>query len=51
MSYVPVKFEVAMSNGLGGDRITRNMTDGQTDGPWTDFGMKLKYPFFLKKRV
>ena len=45
MSYVHVKFEVAMSNGLGGDRITRNGTDGR----WTDFGIKLIYPFFLKK--
>ena len=27
MSYVPVKFEVAMSNGLRGDSITRNVMD------------------------
>ena len=27
----PAKFEVAMSNGLGEDTITRNVTDGLTD--------------------
>ena len=30
--YASTKFEVATSNGLGGDTITRNVTDGQTDG-------------------
>ena len=41
MSYAPVLFEVAMFNGLGGDRITRNfIMDGQTDGQRTDFGTK-----------
>ena len=30
VTYAPVKFEVAMSNGLGGD--AKNMTDGRTDG-------------------
>ena len=62
--YAPTKFQVAMSNGLGEDTITRNMTDGgtdrqthrrmdrQTDGRRTDFGTKLIYPIFLtKKRV
>ena len=29
--YASTKFEVAMSNGLGEDTITRNVTDGQTD--------------------
>ena len=29
--YAPIKFEVATSNGLGEDTITRNVTDGQTD--------------------
>ena len=29
--YAPTKFEVAMSNGLGEDTITRNVTDGRTD--------------------
>ena len=29
--YASTKFEVAGSNGLGGDTITRNVTDGRTD--------------------
>ena len=33
--YASTKFEVAMSNGLGEDTITRNVTDGRTDA-WTD---------------
>ena len=54
--YAPTKFEVATSNPLGEDTITRNVTDGrtdaQTDGRRTDFGTKLIYPIFLtKKRV
>ena len=31
MIYPPTKFEVATSNGLGEDTITRNVTDGRTD--------------------
>ena len=54
--YAPTKFQVAMSNGLGEDTITRNVTDGRTDRQThrrrTDFGTKLIYPIFLtKKRV
>ena len=30
--YASTKFEVATSNGLGEDTITRNVTDGQTHG-------------------
>ena len=29
--YASTKFEVARSNSLGGDKITRNVTDGRTD--------------------
>ena len=29
--YAPTKFEVATSNGLGKDTITRNVADGRTD--------------------
>ena len=59
--YAPTKFEVATSNGLGEDTITRNVTDrrtdrqtdrgtdAQTDGRRTDFGTKLIYLFFLRK--
>ena len=32
VTYSATKFEVATSNGLGGDTFTRNMTDAQTDG-------------------
>ena len=32
MTYLGTKFKVAMSNGLGGDAFTRNVTDGRTDG-------------------
>ena len=46
VTYAPTKFEAATSNSLGGDAFTRNMTDGQTEGRLTDFGMKLLYPFF-----
>ena len=50
--YASTKFEVATSNGLGEDTITRNVTDRRTDGRRTDFGTKLIYPIFLtKKRV
>ena len=45
MTYLDIKFEVARSNGLGGDRFTRNMTDRRTD-----FGTKLIYSIFLKKK-
>ena len=51
--YASTKFEIATSNGLGGDTITRNVTDGQTHGRTdrrTDFGTKLIYPIFLKKK-
>ena len=59
VTYSLSKFEVAMSKGLGGDAFTRNVTDGrtdgrtdvQTDGRWTDFGSKLIFPFFLKKKA
>ena len=54
--YASTKFEVARSNGLGEDTITRNVMDKQidarTDGRRTNFGTKLIYPIFLtKKRV
>ena len=44
-----------MANGLGEDAFTRNVTDGRTDGRTdrrrTDFGTKLIYPLFLKKKA
>ena len=47
MTYSTTKFEVATSNGLGGDTFTRNVTDRRR----TDFDTKLIYPFFLKKKA
>ena len=51
MTYATTNFEVARSNGLDGDTFTRNVPDALTDGPRTDFGTKLIYPFFLKKKA
>ena len=34
--YASTKFEVATSNSLGEDTITRNVTDGRTDERTTD---------------
>ena len=57
--YAPTKFQVAMSNGLGEDTITRNVTDGrtdrqthrrtdrQTDGRRTDFNI----PYFSYEKA
>ena len=54
VTYSATKFEVAMSNPLEGDTFTKNVTDahphGRTDGRRTDFGAKLIYPIFLKKK-
>ena len=36
VTYSATKFEVATSNGLGGDTFTRNVTDGRTDRLMTD---------------
>ena len=52
MTYSTAKFEVATSNGLGGDTFTRNVKDAcMTDGRRTNFDMKLIYPFFLKEKA
>ena len=51
VTYSATKFEVAPSNRLGGDTFTRNVTDAQTDGRRTDFGTKLIYHIFLKKKA
>ena len=49
MTYSTTKFEVATSNGLGGDAFTRNVTDGQTDDGPTLTGNY--YTLFLKKKA
>ena len=36
VTYLGSKFKVAMSNDLGGDAFTRNVTDAQTDRWTTD---------------
>ena len=55
LTYLPTKFEVATSNGLGGDTFTRNVTDGRTHGQMygrrTDFDTKLIYSFSKEKAV
>ena len=47
------KFEVAPSNGLGGNIFTRNVMDGRTqtqmDRRWTNFGTKLVTLFTKEK--
>ena len=61
MTYLGTKFEVAKSNGLGGDTFTRKVTDGrthgwvdgQTDG-WTDEGRlwyEINLPYFSKEKI
>ena len=47
VTYLTTMFEVATSTGLGVDTFTRNVTDGRTLGPQTDFDTKLIYPFFF----
>ena len=55
MTYLGTKFEVAMSNGLGGDTFTRNVTEGgtyaQTDGRTTDrLWYEINIPYFSKEK-
>ena len=54
MTYSATKFEVAASNGLGGDTFTSNVTDGwtevQTDRQRDD-GPTLVQNFLQKKGV
>ena len=56
MTYLGTKFEVAPSHGLCSryiykkrDGHTYAQTDGQTDGQWTNFGLKLIYLFSKRK--
>ena len=53
MTYPAKKFEVAASIGLGYTYKKRDngRTDRQTDGRRTDFGTKLIYTIFLKKKA
>ena len=55
MTYSATKFEATTSNGLEGKKNTKNVMDAQThrqmNGPQTNFGKKLIYPFFLKKKA
>ena len=41
VTYAVFKFEVARSNGLGGDIFTRKVMDGQTGDGQTDVGLTL----------
>ena len=58
--YAPTKFEVAASNHLGEDTITRNVTDGrtdrrtdgQTDGRTTDrLWYEINIPYFSYEKA
>ena len=50
--YAPTKFEVATCNGLGEDTITRNVTDGQTDGRTTDrLWYEINIPYFSYEKA
>ena len=50
VTYAHTKFEVAMSNSLGEDTITRNpQPHRRTLRQTTNFGTKLIYPIFLRK--
>ena len=51
--YASTKFEVATSNGLGEDTITRNMTaDRSTDGRTTDrLWYEINIPYFSNEKV
>ena len=54
--YAPTKFEVATSNGLGEDTITRNVTDGRTDrqthGRTTDrLWYEINIPYFSYEKA
>ena len=56
MIYAPTKFEVATSNGLGEDTITRNVTDGRTDrqthGRTTDrLCYEINIPYFSYEKA
>ena len=51
VTYSTIKFEVATSNGLGGDKFTRNVMDGRTDRWTTDrLWHEINIPFFLKEK-
>ena len=50
--YAPTKFEVAKSNGLGEDTITRNVTDGRTDRRTTDrLWYEISIPYFSYEKA
>ena len=52
MTYSATKFEIATSNGLGGDTFTRNLMIGHIDGRTTDrLWYEINIPFFLKKKT
>ena len=51
VTYLGTMFKVAMSNGLGGDAFTRNLTDAQPDRRKTDrLSYEINIPFFSKEK-
>ena len=55
MTYSSTKFEVATSNGLGGDTFTRNVTDGRiharTDSRAGGLTLTRNYTLFSKENA
>ena len=47
MAYTHAKFEVATSNGLGENTITRNVTDVRTDRLWYEINV----PYFSNEKA
>ena len=50
VTYLGTKFKVAMSNCLGGDAFTRNLTDGRTDRQTDRLWYKINIPLFSKEK-
>ena len=51
VTYLGTKFKVDMSNGLGGDAFTRNVTDRQMDRQTTDrLWYEINIAFFSKEK-
>ena len=50
--YASTKFEIATSNGLGGDTITRNVTDGRTHRGTKDWlWYEINIPYFSNEKA
>ena len=50
MIYAATKFEVARSNGLGGDTLTKSVTVAQTHGQIDRLWYEINIPLFSKEK-